>query len=100
MADRLDQGAREYFTWPVTAKDLDGNAINLISANITFATSSGNVTKTAPIVNGRFQVLISGPMAPANPDAVVLPLGRTSYKIIYTDVVERLVSNEGIIVVT
>lgn len=99
MADVLDKEAREYWVWPITAKDRNLLPITLTSASITFTTGVGTITKTAPVVDGRFEILVSGPAAPTNPDAVVLPLGRTKYKITYVDVVERLISNEGTIVV-
>lgn len=97
MTDKLDQGAIEFFTWPLAAFDEDGQPTTIVSAKITFTTGGGLITKSAPVVDGKFRVLIAGPMAPAQDDAVVLPLGRTTYKLTVVDVVERLVSPEGVI---
>lgn len=97
MLEKLDQGAREFFTWPLTAHDQDGRPATVNTATIAFTTGAGVVTRTVPVVDGKFRVLIAGPLAPAHDDAVVLPLGRTTYKITVTDVAERLVSGEGAI---
>lgn len=100
MLDRLDQAAREYFVWPMSATDENGQPATLTTATITFKTDAGTITKTGPISNGKFRVLIAGPEAPPYDGAVVLPLGRTTYKLSVDDNPERVVGPEGVIYVT
>lgn len=100
MSEHLDQGAREYFTWPVAAVDADKQPVAVNAASITFVTGAGSVAWSGPVVDGKFKVFLAGPTAPPHDDAIVLPLGRTTYKIAVTDVAERLVSVEGTIRVT
>lgn len=97
MLQKLDQGAVEFFSFPIALFGEDGQPVTVTSASIAFKTGAGVVTRSGPVVNGKFRVLIAGPTAPANADAVTLPLGRTTYKITVIDVVERLVSDEGTI---
>lgn len=97
MSEHLDQDAREYFRWPIAAFDADKLPIAINVATITLTSGSGSVTRSGPIVDGKFAVFLAGPTAPPHEDAIVLPLGRTTYKIAITDVAERLVSAEGVI---
>lgn len=74
----LYRGAREYFTWPITATDADAEPIALVDIGVGF---SGSIETeptayiTVPVTSGKFQVLLAGPDG-AGSDATVLQTGR------------------------
>jgi hypothetical protein len=75
----LYRNAREWFSWPVTATDVDGAAVTLTSVGVAFcqpgtAPGAANTFATATVTAGKAKLLLAGPGA-ADGSAVVLPLG-------------------------
>lgn len=80
MPERLFRNAREWFSWPVSARDDEGNPVTLTEVKVAFVrgdlTPPANATYlTIPVENGRARALLAGPDG-AGGDAVALPLGK------------------------
>lgn len=79
MADRLYRNAREWFSWPITATDADGDPVTLTEVGIGFCPagstpSAAGAYTTVPVTAGKARLLLAGPGG-AGSGAVVLPLG-------------------------
>jgi hypothetical protein len=79
VADVLYRTAREYFKWPVTATDADGEPVTLTEVGVCFCApgvtpGAAAVFTTAPVTAGKARLLLAGPAA-AGSGAIVLPIG-------------------------
>jgi hypothetical protein len=79
MPDQLYRNAREWFSWPITATDSNGDPVTLTEVDIAIVPAgatprSATTYTTVPVTGGCARRLLAGPDA-AGSGAAVLPVG-------------------------